>query len=675
MHVIASNVVNKNIIYMKEEDNKWKVRTKIKDFRNLKNIDFEFIRGGITIIVGENNIGKTNLLDYMYEENEQWDKFETNDYEKEFFQEIRQWLPNCRKNTSLLDLFSPNSFFSSYPTYFRLKPDQPIINVIKNILHHSNPAYKKKETEGSITLSYKIYYFDLSTSTSFLSKKGKEGFKMEKVKSRSCKLLYGKENEKGRYHEHFTREVDEDKPTETSSWIPSYRLEDNFIRHEEEGIITYRGFNKNICHSLDKIGSGYLKYKTLESLVDNIGRGHSIKRGTVTTRPCFPVEAQSTILLIDEPEIFLHPSLLSRLANLIKKAAENDITVILTTHSPNFLLHFVDDLLDEEDKTNLVITQKDEDDLNLKSPLYFRNFIRGDADIDGKDDIGNIEKRIKKAYEGFAAEKKEDINDDKFYASKWKRLFNRETLRIFFSKNVLFVEGMSDYIMFNDILREELRKEMTNVEIIPIFGKSHYSFFNELAKKLNLNYWFLLDDDRGLDEKGNLKENKEISENEKFWRKYGEGKINNKKGGILHSNKLVANIEMISGSTEKEIRQRTKKQISEFLKKNKIKSADLNSSLWMDGTTWQEHIKKLESKKEFIEFVKTIEKESSSKISWFRSDIETFLFGEKVKRNKEYELINRADEVLTNLKKDNSAKLKELKKVFGFLKSSKLANN
>jgi len=48
-------------------------------------------------------------------------------------------------------------------------------------------------------------------------------------------------------------------------------------------------------------------------------------------------------------------------------------------------------------------------------------------------------------------------------------------------------------------------KELNDIEIIPIFGKFHHVFFEKLAKKLDLNYWFLLDDDRKTDEKGNTK--------------------------------------------------------------------------------------------------------------------------------------------------------------------------
>ncbi|CAI2194518.1 13430_t:CDS:2, partial [Funneliformis geosporum] len=317
-----------------------------------------------------------------------------NDYETEYFPEVEQRAPNCRKNKSLLDLFSPDSFLSSYPVYHRLEQNSQV-NVINTILHHSNPAYKKKETEGNITLSYKIYYFDLATSTSFLSKKDKEEFKIGKVKTRSCELLYGKENEKGRHHEHFIRETGKEKPTEIKS-----------------GVITYRGFNKDICHSLDKMGSGYLKYKTLESLVENIDSGHVIKRGRL--RMCFPLEVRSTILLIDEPEVFLHPSLIAKSANLIKEAAEKDVTIILTTHSPSFLLHFVDSLFDKNKKTELVVVQKD--DYNLKNPLYFQNLIKGNVNL--HENLGSAEKRIKKNYEEFADKKRENVNDPDFYPNK-----------------------------------------------------------------------------------------------------------------------------------------------------------------------------------------------------------------------------------------------------------------
>jgi hypothetical protein len=109
-------------------------------------------------------------------------------------------------------------------------------------------------------------------------------------------------------------------------------------------------------------------------------------------------------------------------------------------------------------------------------------------------------------------------------------------------------------------------------------------------------------------------------------------------------------------------------KISQCLKKNKPKSTELDSNLYLDSTNWREHIKKLDKKREIFDFVKLIEKEINPRISWFRSDVETFLFGEKIGRNKEYNIISRAKEALDNLKKNDSAKFNELKKIFSFLK-------
>ncbi|CAJ0841908.1 10674_t:CDS:2 [Entrophospora sp. SA101] len=347
-----------------------------------------FIKGGITIIVGENNVG------------------------------IDQRLPEFRKSTSLLDLFSPDSSFSS---------------------HSSHLSFRLRESEGSMTLFYKIYYFDLTTSTSFLSKK--EGFKIEKVKTRDYELLYGKENEEGLNHDHFIREANKGGSSETKA-----------------GLVTYRGFNKDICHSLNKMGSGYLKYKTLESLVEDIGVGYEINRSGIP-RSCFPTEIKSTILLIDEPELFLHPSLIADLASLIKRAAKNGVTVIFTTHSPDFLGHFIEDLSSEENNVDLIMIQRDENNFNLKKPLHFQKIIKEIIDSDVKGNIEIIEKKIKKGYEEFADKKRENVNAPNFYSN----------------------------------------------------------------------------DDRNLDEKGNLKNKFESNRHEKFWRKYGEGKIKDKKGEILHS--------------------------------------------------------------------------------------------------------------------------------------------
>src|SRR5439155_23971476 len=98
---------------------------------------------------------------------------------------------------------------------------------------------------------------------------------------------------------------------------------------------------------------------------------------------------------MDEPEVFLHSTFIFGLANSIKESGKEDITAFLTTHSPSFLLHFIDELLDE--KVNLIVMQKDENSANLKNPLYFKKI------------IGEIIPKIEKEYKEFA-EKNEEIS-------------------------------------------------------------------------------------------------------------------------------------------------------------------------------------------------------------------------------------------------------------------------
>jgi len=134
---------------------------------------------------------------------------------------------------------------------------------------------------------------------------------------------------------------------------------------------------------LDKLGSGYLKIETLKSLIEDLKNEQQAPKEKEyyhkpkldkpdeyeIRRRIYPSFAHTPILLMDEPEIFLHPSLASELANAVKRAEEKNITTILTTHSPTFLSHFINEVF-SNNKASLVILRKDKDG-NLKPPIYF----------------------------------------------------------------------------------------------------------------------------------------------------------------------------------------------------------------------------------------------------------------------------------------------------------------
>ena len=64
-----------------------------------------------------------------------------------------------------------------------------------------------------------------------------------------------------------------------------------------------------------------------------------------------PPQTMPSIIVIDEPELGLHPKAISILAGLIKKAAQ-DVQVVLATQSPN--------LLDEFSADKVVVIERDE---------------------------------------------------------------------------------------------------------------------------------------------------------------------------------------------------------------------------------------------------------------------------------------------------------------------------
>ncbi|CAI2189832.1 2012_t:CDS:2, partial [Funneliformis geosporum] len=81
-------------------------------------------------------------------------------------------------------------------------------------------------------------------------------------------------------------------------------------------------------------------------------------------------------------------------------------------------------------------------------------------------------------------------------------------------------------------------------------------------------------------------------------------------------------------------------------------------------------IEKLTTKEEIVKFMKEAKEEFDTKITWLHFDLEMFLFGEKAESNKEYNLISRKIKILDNLKENEPAKFKELRKIFNFLEEN-----
>ncbi|KLL02647.1 MAG: ATP-dependent endonuclease [Mycoplasmataceae bacterium RV_VA103A] len=412
--------------------------------RNLENLKFKFIRKGITIIIGENDVGKSNILDYIYYNNEEWDGI------KEHVGEFKK-TKSCYKMPLL---FSSN---------FRVLCNE-----------HQSSLKREEKGEKLVEYSYKIYYFDLKTSVEFLNKEMEEII-VPKVRSRNFNFyLFKKEEdeeddtEKEKSNTLIVSETSKLRNTDEEFWEVDYGSDAKFTRNKEKEVIKYDGYNeyKGRHHPIENVGSGYLRHKKLKSLAKILSLNEKK-----------PVER---LALIDEPELFLHPSLIGDIANSIKELEKKGVTLIMTTHSPFFLSQFI-----HEKGVNLAIAKGEGG--GLSKLLYFSEIIE------------NAKRIIVEAWGRYCPCFKTEISEkENFYENKWKSLLNEVTLKIFFSKKILFVEGITEYIFFNSTSLRSKIPEFDGIEVIPIFSKFNYVFFSELVKRMGLKYRFLLDEDENL---------------------------------------------------------------------------------------------------------------------------------------------------------------------------------
>ncbi|CAI2168861.1 6469_t:CDS:2 [Funneliformis geosporum] len=255
--VLIEKIKEEIIVDIKENDGE----------NNLEDIKLSFLKNGTTIIVGENNAGKTNLLNYIYEKNER--------------------------------VFSEK---------------------------YNKDVWRLVGKDADEKYYYKLYYFDLATAIGPLTK-DKLKVRVERLKECFCQIR-------------------------------------NFTRGRSSlGIDEYDGYNPGMKkhHEIKKTGSGQSKYETLEDLIKKLILEKS------ESRKQKPKEFYNSILLIDEPEVLLNPFRVKKMASLIKDVVKKrELTVILATHSPEFLSHFI-----YEKSAKLVVAQKNYKSGKLKPPLCF----------------------------------------------------------------------------------------------------------------------------------------------------------------------------------------------------------------------------------------------------------------------------------------------------------------
>lgn len=153
-----------------------------------------------------------------------------------------------------------------------------------------------------------------------------------------------------------------------------------------------------------------------------------------------------SIVLLEEPEIHLHPALAKRLFGVIERENE-DTQIFMTTHSPHFIR-----------STNLhrvFRVSRDETSTHVDSPRLAGRHI--------------------------------DYN-------RLKQELNAENLEMFFADEVLLVEGSSDRILMRGLI-DRFHTGDTEIKVIQTYGKSNMDVYAELLDIFKIRYIVLLDRD------------------------------------------------------------------------------------------------------------------------------------------------------------------------------------
>ncbi len=241
--------------------------------------------------------------------------------------------------------------------------------------------------------------------------------------------------------------------------LVGYKIVDRGIDAKVEASRQGHGFQRHLIFTLIQMASRYQSPST-------------------TTQPNI-FSPDLTLVLFEEPEVFLHPSQQNTLCRSLKELAQQEGNqVLITSHSPHFVSNNSDDIpaivrLCRD--TSTVIGQISSVDL--------------DRIFNDNQQINEL--LVGTKYEADADDWKEDMESVKYFM--W---LNPERCSMFFANHVILVEGQTECVLVNYLFeRGQIDAPAGGVFVLDCVGKFNIHRFMNLLGYLNITHSVLLDGD------------------------------------------------------------------------------------------------------------------------------------------------------------------------------------
>ena len=449
-------------------------RIHIENFRSLKNVDI--YPNNLCVFVGENNAGKSNILQAInLVLGETWPSAKSL-RETDFF-------GNNMGNSILISLDFEDENEAVRRIFFKagLEDDELKAELKMNYWHSTTEYYVKKGIREQFGILYIKAIRDLQyhlgqSSWTLMGKIGrllKEEFddEIDQSGKRELKQLYS--DIKGKLSISKFNQLEGELKEAFSSQI---------LRTEHDVSLDFQHFDPlNYYKTLQLIPKEFEEIKNINQLGDGMKNMIllALFRAYASTFP------GTSIIAIEEPEIYLHPQSRRSLYTLFKELSNSGTQIFYSTHSAEFVdLEYYDDIC---------VVRKEKDDEGLYSTfakqLNINAFISKRRSETG---LNNITEESSRQF--------------------LRNISDSETNKAFFSRFIVLVEGNTEKWALPIYARKlNFDFDSRSIEVVVVRGKSQIETFYTIYREFNFPIYVIFDGDKNKENSGDRNLNRRLT--------------------------------------------------------------------------------------------------------------------------------------------------------------------